>query len=139
MKRIAFTCFFVTVAASQSTGEPLAECSRGGNAEVRIRACSEVIASPTFGPDDKTIAYRNRGNARADAGAATEAIADFGEAIKLRPNDAAHYAGRGRARLTLGDISGAIADYSEALRLMPDTATFLVGRGHARRFLGGDC
>jgi len=102
-----------------------------------MRACSEVIASPTFGPDDKTIAYRNRGNVRADAGAATEAIADFGEAIKRRPNDAANYAGRGRARLTLGDISGAIADYSEALRLLPDTATFLVGRGHAR-FVKGD-
>jgi tetratricopeptide (TPR) repeat protein len=117
--------------------DPRADCSRGRNAEARLRACSEVIESPAFGPDDKAVAYRNRGNARADAGAAAEAIADFTEAIQLRPNDAASHAGRGRARLALGDVLGAIANYSEALRLMPDSTSFLVGRGHAR-FVKGD-
>ncbi|HWE18534.1 MAG TPA: tetratricopeptide repeat protein, partial [Hyphomicrobiaceae bacterium] len=117
--------------------DPLADCSRGRNAEVRLRACSEVIASSAFGPEDKAVAYRNRGNARADAGAAADAIADFSEAIKLRPKDAASHAGRARAKVSLGDISGAIADYSEALRLTPDSASFLVGRGHAR-FVKGD-
>jgi tetratricopeptide (TPR) repeat protein len=137
MRRIALASLAVAVAGSQALADPLADCSRGRNAEVRLRACSEVIASSAFGPDDKAVAYRNRGNARADAGAATEAIADFSETIKLRPNDAASHAGRGRARLTLNDISGAIADYSEALRLTPDSASFLVGRGHAR-FIKGD-
>jgi tetratricopeptide (TPR) repeat protein len=128
----------VAVAASQVAANPLADCSRGRNAEVRLRACSQVIAGSAFGPDDKAVAYRNRGNARADAGAAAEAIADFTESIKLRPNDAASHADRGRARLTLGDIPGAIADYSEGLRLTPDSASFLVvGRGHAR-FVKGD-
>jgi tetratricopeptide (TPR) repeat protein len=117
--------------------DPLADCNRGSNAEVRLRGCSEVISSSAYGPAEKAVAYRNRGNARADAGAAAEAIADFTESIKLRPNDAASHAGRGGARLTLGDISGAIADYSEALRLTPDSACFLVGRGHAR-FVKGD-
>jgi tetratricopeptide (TPR) repeat protein len=127
----------VAVAATHAIADPLADCSRGRNAELRLRACSEVIASSAFGPDDRAVAYRNRGNARADAGAAVEAIADFTESIKLRRNDAASHAGRGRARLNLGDIAGAIADYSEALRLMPDNASFLVGRGHAR-FVKGD-
>jgi tetratricopeptide (TPR) repeat protein len=117
--------------------DPLADCSRGRDAAVRLRGCSEVIASSAYGPDEKAAAYRNRGNARADAGAAAEAVADFTEAIKLRPNEAASHAGRGRAKLTLGDISGAIADHSEALRLMPDSAFFLVGRGHAS-FVKGD-
>ena len=137
MRRIALASLAVAVAASQAMADPLADCSRGRNAEVRWRACSEVIASSAFGSDDKAVAYLNRGNARADAGAAAEAIADFSETIKLRPKDAASHAGRGRARLTLGDISGAIADYSEALRLAPDSASFLVGRGHAR-FIKGD-
>jgi tetratricopeptide (TPR) repeat protein len=132
MRRIALASLAVAVAASQVMADPLADCSKGRNAEVRLRACSEVIAGSAFGPDDKVVAYRNRGNARADAGAGVEAIADFSEAIRLRPNDAASHAGRGRARLSLGDILGAIADYSEALRLMPDSSSFLVGRGHAR-------
>jgi hypothetical protein len=55
--------------------DPLADCSRGRNPELRLRACSEVIAGSVFGLDDKAVAYRNRGIARADAGAAGEAIA----------------------------------------------------------------
>jgi tetratricopeptide (TPR) repeat protein len=132
MRRIALACFAVAVAAGQAVADPLADCSKGRNAEVRLRACSEVIAGSAFSPDDKAAAYRNRGNARADAGAAAEAIADLSEAIQLRPSDAASHAGRGRARLALGDVLGTIADYSEALRLMPDSTSFLVGRGHAR-------
>jgi tetratricopeptide (TPR) repeat protein len=137
MRRIGLASLVIVVAASAAAADPLADCSRGRNAEVKLRACSEVIARSTYGPYDKAVAYRNRGHARANAGAAAEAVADFAEAIKLRPSDAASHAGRGRARLTLGDTSGAIADYSEALRLMPNSASFLVGRGHAR-FVKGD-
>ena len=137
MRRIGLASLAMAVVASQASADPLADCSRGRNAEVRLRACSEVIAGSAFDPDDKAVAYRNRGNARADAGAAAEALADFAESIKLRPNEAASHAGRGRARLTLGDSPGAIADYGEAVRLMPHSAPFLVGRGHAR-FVKGD-
>jgi nucleotide-binding universal stress UspA family protein len=55
----------MAVAASQAMADPLADCSRGRNAEVRLRACSEVIAGSAFGSDDKAVAYRSRGNARA--------------------------------------------------------------------------
>ena len=137
LRRIGLACLVVVVTASGAMADPLADCSQGRNADLRLRACSEVISSSAYGSDDKATAYRNRGNARADAGAAAEAVADFSEAIKLRPNDASSFAGRGRAKLTLGDISGAIADYGEALRLTPDSASFLVGRGHAR-FVEGD-
>jgi tetratricopeptide (TPR) repeat protein len=136
VRSIGLALLALAVAASQAMADPHADCSRGRNAEVRLRACSEVIAGSTFSPDEKAVAYRNRGNARADAGAAAEANADFTEAIKLRPNDATSHAGRGRAALTLGDTSGAIADYSEALRRMPDSVSFLVGRGHAHLLKG---
>ena len=137
LRRIGLSCLFMVAAASGAMADPLADCSQGRNSELRLRACSEVISSPAYGSDHKAVAYRNRGNARADAGAAAEAVADFSEAIKLRPNDASSYAGRGRAKLTLGDVSGAIADYTEALRLTPNSASYFVGRGHAR-FVQGD-
>lgn len=137
MRRIGLASLVVVVAAGAAIADPLADCNQGRNSQVRLRGCSEVISSSAYGPGDKAVAYRNRGNARADAGAAAEAVADFSEAIKLRPSDAASHAGRGRAKLTLGDIPGAIADYSEALRLAPGSASFLVGRGHAR-FVRGD-
>ena len=136
LKRTGLACLAIIVATG-AIADTLADCSQGRNSELRLRACSEVIASPAYGSDDKALAYRNRGNARADAGAAVQAVADFSEAIKLRPSETSSHAGRGRAKLTLGDITGAIADYSEALRLAPETASLYVGRGHVR-FVQGD-
>lgn len=136
-RRIGLVCLVVVGAASGAIADTLADCSQGRNSDVRLRGCSEVISSPAYGSDEKALAYRNRGNARADAGAAAQAVADFSEAISLRPNDASSHAGRGRARLALRDMDGAVADYSEALRLAPETASFHAGRGHAH-FVRGD-
>jgi tetratricopeptide (TPR) repeat protein len=137
LRKLGLASLVVAMAASGAMANPLADCSRDPNAEARLRACSEVIASSAYGPGDKAAAYRIRGNARADAGAAADAVADFSEAIKFQPGDATNHAGRGRARLIVGDVAGAIVDYAEALRLTPDNSSFLVGRGHAH-FVKGD-
>jgi tetratricopeptide (TPR) repeat protein len=131
-KRAPIASLLLCLAASGATGDPLADCRQARSADLRLRACSEVIANPAHGADEKALAYRNLGNARADAGANNQALADFNEAIKLHPSEAAAYAGRARARLALRDILGAIADYDEAIRLAPETGGFHVGRGHAR-------
>jgi tetratricopeptide (TPR) repeat protein len=137
MKRIGLACLVVSAAASGAVADTLADCSQGRNADVRLRACSDVIAAPAYGPDEKALAYRNRGNARADAGASAQAVADFNEAIRLRPNDASGHAGRARAQLALRNVAAAIDDYDAALRLTPASASLYVGRGHAR-FVKGD-
>jgi regulator of sirC expression with transglutaminase-like and TPR domain len=55
---------------------------------VRLRACTAVIDGTAYGAEEKALAYRNRGNARADAGASMQAVSDFSQAIRLRPDDA---------------------------------------------------
>jgi tetratricopeptide (TPR) repeat protein len=124
------------LAAAPAAADALADCRQGQDAALRLRGCTQVIDDASYGPVDKTLAYRNRGNARLDAGASQQAAADLGEAIRLRPGDAQLYTARARARLATQDIDGAIADYGEALRLVPETATFHIGRGHAH-FLKG--
>src|SRR5438105_469923 len=111
MKRIGLACLVVSAAASGAIADTLADCSQGRNSDVKLRACSDIIAAPAYGPDEKALAYRNRGNARADAGATAQAVADFNEAIRLRPNDASGYAGRARAQLALRNVAAAIDDY----------------------------
>jgi len=137
MRRIGLACLVIAAATGGAFADTLSDCSQGSNAAVRLRACSEVIAGSAYGAADKAMAYRNRGNARADAGANAQAAADFDQAIRLRPDDASGYAGRARARLALRAVDGSIEDYNEALRLTPETASLLVGRGHAR-FVKGD-
>jgi len=135
--RIVLAGCCLGVIAHTALADSLADCSQARNADLRLRACSEIIASIAATPEDKALAYRNRGNARADAGANEQAMADFDQAIALRRDDTATYAGRARARLGLRDLPGATADYTEAIRLAPGNASLYLGRGHVR-FVRGD-
>ena len=53
LRRIGLACLVAVAAASGASADTLADCSQGRNSELRLRACSEVIASPTYGSDDK--------------------------------------------------------------------------------------
>jgi tetratricopeptide (TPR) repeat protein len=86
------------------------------SSEAALLACTEIIMNPSFGPDEKALAYRYRGEARTNAGAVQPAIADFSESIRIKKDNTDAFAGRGRAKFTAGNRAGAIADYSEANR-----------------------
>jgi tetratricopeptide (TPR) repeat protein len=136
-KQICLACLALGLSLGTARADTLGDCKQMRNAELRMRACSDVIKDPGYAADEKALAYRNRGEARADAGAGAQAVADFNEAVRLRPDEVAGYAGRARARLSVQDLDGAVADYSEALRLSPESAPHHVGRGHAH-FVQGD-
>src|SRR6185436_18774818 len=127
----------ILCSVSAAQADTVADCNQVRDPQLRLRACSQIIAGPAFAANEKGIAYRNRGSARADAGANAEALGDFNQAVALRPDDAPSYAGRAGTRLALRDFDGAIADYSEALRRAPETASSHIGRGHAH-FVKGD-
>ena len=100
------------------------------DADVRVHACTEIIMSPSSGPDEKASAYASRGQARTDAGAIRLAVDDYNESIRIKKDNVAAFAGRARAKLVIGDLPGSIADYSEAIHLSPGTAQLYVERGH---------
>jgi tetratricopeptide (TPR) repeat protein len=131
LARLSLGTIALCLGAGAAIADSLADCSRGSNAAVRLRACTAVIDGTAYGAEEKALAYRNRGNARADAGASMQAVSDFSQAIRLRPDDASGYAGRARARLALRDFDGAIADCGEALRLAPSSPAHYTARGHA--------
>jgi tetratricopeptide (TPR) repeat protein len=138
MRFAVLGCFSVFLCgASAAQADVLDDCNQVRDPQLRLRACSEIIGGSGYAADVKSIAYRNRGSARADAGANAEALADFNQAVALRPDEAAGFAGRARTRLAVQDLDGAIADYGEALRLAPGTASSHIGRGHAH-FVRGD-
>ncbi|TRU94059.1 MAG: tetratricopeptide repeat protein, partial [Microcystis wesenbergii Mw_QC_S_20081001_S30D] len=61
---------------------------------------------------DLAIAYFSRGLAKYNLGDNQGAIADYNQAIKLKPDNAIAYHNRGWAKYNLGDNQGAIADYN---------------------------
>jgi len=73
---------------------------------------------------------------RYDLGDGAGAIADFGQALQLQPQQAAAYCNRAYIRTELGDPLGAIADYTAALQTQPDCAIAFFFRGMACQKVG---
>ncbi|MBD2461430.1 caspase family protein [Oscillatoria sp. FACHB-1407] len=80
--------------------------------------------------------FFNRGLEKSRVGNKQGAIANYTDAIRLKPDYAKAYAGRGVAKRALGDYQGAIEDYNEAIRLKPDYADDYNNRGAAKLALG---
>ena len=65
-----------------------------------------------------------------------DALADYAEAIRLKPDYAEAYNNRGAVKDALGRHDDALADYAEAIRLKPDYAEAYNNRGALKDALG---
>ena len=98
----------------------------GKASDYAIADCTQaILREPT------ARGHSNRGNAYYVKGDNDKAIADYSEAIRLNPKDAAVFSHRGSAYLAKGQHDRAIADYSQAIQLDPKDATAFNNRGNA--------
>jgi len=79
------------------------------------------------------LAAIKEGNAAHSAGVFDKAIANFSEAIRLRPDDASAFNSRGNAYESKGDHDRAIVDYTESIRLNPKNALAFNNRESSMR------
>lgn len=135
-RQAAAALLALAVVGGAAHADVLVDCKESKASEVRMRACSEIIASKTVVPAVRAEAYRNRAAAYSVRAAAKEAIADYSEALLLDPASGQAYIGRGQARLAVQDIDGAIADLTQATRLNGQSAGLFVARGYARLLKG---
>ena len=78
----------------------------------------------------------NLGNNKRESGDNQGAIADYDQAIQIKPDYAEAFKNRGNAKSNLGDYQGAIADYDQAIQIKPDYALAYNNRGNAKSHLG---
>lgn len=98
---------------------------------LRIAACTGVIKSRARDSEQLALAYKQRGNAYFDARAYARAIADYTEALKVKPDFADAYFNRALARCQFTPCQkGALEDIDRAIALKLD-AKFLTLRGWA--------
>jgi len=128
--KLTIACFVLAVTCGAAVADVVGECNPGSPSKVIHQACTEIIDGPSFGSDQKALAYRYRGEVHMRAGAVQPAIADFTESIRLKQENAPAFADRGWVKFTARDLVGSIADYSEAIRLSPASAELYVERGH---------
>ena len=85
---------------------------------------------------DEAEVYTNRGVAKSQLGEYEEALADYDEAIRLKPNYAETYYNRGLTNTLLGKHQDSLTDYNEAIRLKPDYVEAYINRGPTNLILG---
>ncbi|MFM1815016.1 MAG: hypothetical protein RLZ98_1711 [Pseudomonadota bacterium] len=120
---------------SSALADDLAECRRATLSKQYVAACDRII-SGGGGDRERALAYRYRGDARVAAGATTEAINDYSEAIRLQPANALALGGRARAFVVGREYTAAERDYSDALKQAPNSAWLYLERGHVRLVAG---
>lgn len=98
---------------------------------VRVHACTDAINSGRWSGQALAWAFYSRGSTYLNWYDYDDAIADFGEAIRLDPKLAGAFIGRGKAHGAKGHLDLAIFDFSQAIRLDPTVANVYYERGNA--------
>ncbi|HTR84589.1 MAG TPA: serine/threonine-protein kinase, partial [Reyranella sp.] len=93
-------------------------CNNPTNDEQRIQGCTGLIDNGSASVE----AYYNRGFAYNNKGQFDKAIADFDEALKLKPDLALAYNNRGFSYNAKGDFDRAESDLERAIKLDPTSA-----------------
>ena len=90
-----------------------------------------VMLTKILTEENNAEAYYYRGWDYSKKGQHDQAITDYSQAIKLKPDFVYAYAARGISYKANGQIDPAIADYSQAIRLKPNDVSTYFNRGNA--------
>ena len=78
-----------------------------------------------------TRAYNHLGNALDAMGNTSEALAQYEQALRIKPDSAMAWHNKGETMLKMGRVSEAIEQFDGALRINPDYVKALKGKGDA--------
>jgi tetratricopeptide (TPR) repeat protein len=107
-------------------------CRSNEDKDALIAACGRIIdAGSRLSARDKASAYNNRALGYHAKGDFTAAIHDFGEAIRLLPENTTLYENRAISYHAKRDFAAAVGDYADAIRLSPKDPSLYDGRGNS--------
>ena len=140
IRHVALAVLFLaawTQTAQADFSQEIRRCNFGDNhPDIRIVACTRNIQSGRFTGQNLAVAFANRGLAYKSKGQWNRAIADFSEAIRLKPDFVTAFNNRGNIYYGKGQFDRAIKDYDKAIRLKPDLAEAFSNRGNVYRKKG---
>lgn len=93
-------------------------CVNGEYPGVRIPACTHLINASEMTPADRAQAFESRADAYRRKGDLVRAIADYDQAIKLKPGYFPALYGRATAYLRNGDLGRARADFGRVFGMV---------------------
>jgi len=97
--------------------------------DVAIKACNDAIASGQLQGEALAEIYYNRAIEYSNKGDEQRALADYNEAIRIKPDPRA-LSNRGLIWAGKNDFARALADFNDAIRLDPSDADYHHNRGN---------
>ncbi len=134
--RVSIALLFVTTAvlttrlvvAQQPDAWTRCVNSEKASPDAQISGCTTVIQSFQDTPQNRAVAFYNRGLGYHAKDNIDLAIADYTEAIRLNPQSAYPWNGRCIGRAIAGQFQQALADCNESLRRLPNHPNILDSR-----------
>lgn len=140
IRQVALAVLFLAAwsqTAEADFTQEIHRCDSGRNhPDIRIVACTRNIESGRFIGQNLATAFTNRGLAYKSKGQWDKAIADFSEAIRLKPDFATAFNSRGNSYYGKGHFDRAIEDYDKAIELNPELVEAFTNRGNVFRKKG---
>jgi tetratricopeptide (TPR) repeat protein len=134
---IALAAFSIPQIARAEENKEAAKLAREAAAAAKDQDFDKAVESArkAAAMDNKyasslAAALQQRGFAAANERRFPDAIADFGEALKINPRDAGIYERRAAVEMKINDFDKALADYNEAIKIKPNDARIYNYRGY---------
>ena len=127
---IAVLALFSPAAIAQDRAAYMEQCL-GDDESIIIAGCTALIDSGWDSERNLAVSHFHRGRAHFRMQNYDDAIHDFDEAIRLRPNFLNAFFQRGDVYLTIQNYDDAIRDFTEVVRLNPEDAIAFRYRGNA--------
>jgi tetratricopeptide (TPR) repeat protein len=135
MVRLAALTAPLLVWAAAAHADEWTDCN-SSKPDRAVRGCSVIIQSKNATPDQLAAAHLRRGSAYVRTGSLDQAIADFDEAIRLKPDDVEAYHLRSKAHSKRGERDKAIADLRKVGSILDERIKRWQPRMEKRRQIG---
>jgi tetratricopeptide (TPR) repeat protein len=122
---------------SQQLSQAWGWCKKNQSRDVAFKGCTIIIQSRKETPENRAVAYSNRGTIWLSKKDYDRAVSDYDEAIKLDPNNPLPRYNRGTLWLQTERYDRAISDLDYAISLNPENFEYYNNRGRSY-FLKGD-
>jgi tetratricopeptide (TPR) repeat protein len=107
-----------------------AEASKNQEFDKAVDLLKKAAALDHKYADELAAVYQQRAYAAATSQQFQNAVNDYSEAIKLKPDDPRIYEQRAAVEMKLNDNDKALADYSEAIKLKPNEVRYYSYRSY---------
>jgi len=137
IKQCATSLIWLVAFLLPAYGEAVDECIQQASPARAITTCTELLKDKTQTRAQLAALYQLRGVAYDNNGQYEKAVADYGRAIRIKPDDEVYF-NRGETYFKLQQYRRAVKDFSRAIRFNRRMVSAYHNRGtayfHLRRY-----